>query len=132
MKDDESGNNKFSEGQPSISKSNPKYHFVYNNPKKLKGEEILDYDFSEIATSKIDSVLKVLLIWDQEFRIKSARARELELDQKIQISIGYNMKKADSLNYIIISKIIEEMGWPSKNIYSDSAIAAPYYIIYYR
>jgi len=61
-----------------LSKGNPKRHFIYNNPEKLKGVEILDFDFSKIPTSKTDSILKVLLVLDQEYRIKMARLRELK------------------------------------------------------
>lgn len=115
-----------------LEKTNPHFNNPPQNPfafvprEKLKGEEILDYDFTQMSTSTIDSVLKVLYMLDQEYRIESVNARKRG---DPAISIGKKMTRADSLNYHILSKIVEEIGWPDTRIYSDTAMSAPYLIL---
>ena len=109
---------------------NPSQHpFFFVPREKLKGEDILEYDFTQISPSKIDSILKVLYVLDQEYRVESVNARKLGHNAKITKPIADKMKRADSLNYLILAKLVEEIGWPDKRTYSDSAMAAPYLIV---
>lgn len=115
-----------------LEKTNSNFYNTSQNPfafvprEKLKGEEVLDYDFTQISASTIDSVLKVLYMLDQEYRIESVNARKRG---DPAISIGEKMKRADSLNYHILSKIVEEIGWPDTRIHSDTAMSALYLIL---
>lgn len=110
----------------SVVNNERQHPFFFVPREKLKGEDILDYDFTQINTFTIDSVLKLLYVLDQEYRIEIVNARKQGEPVR---AIGNKMKRADSLNYHILSRIVEQIGWPDARTYSDTAMSAPFFVL---
>lgn len=104
----------------------PFYKKSYNQV----NESLLKSNISNMSTLEIDSLLKVLLVWDQKFREKLVFERSKENNNsKAMGEYGDKMEKVDSVNFILFSSITKKIGWPSNQIFSDSATTAAYIIL---
>lgn len=92
-------------------------------------DDLLKSDILIMSNEEIDSLLKVLLKRDQEVRIELAASRAVVDNNSEKImSLGNKMEKMDDVNFILLSRIFDRIGWPSNRIFSDSAVNAAFYI----
>jgi hypothetical protein len=92
-------------------------------------QNLLKLDIDKLSSSQIDSLLRHLLVMDQKFRIQLRDERNGEIpDQDNLKELFGKMEDADLINYTLIKRINEKIGWPSKTVYSDSAVEASFFI----
>ena len=99
-------------------------------PVEVLNQNLLKYEIDYCSNQEVDSVLRILLRWDQKYRELIVEKRRLESDSNDTISeLGAKMKKVDSVNFILISRILKNVGWPSIKFFSDSASQAAFFIL---
>lgn len=92
--------------------------------------KVLNQDISEMSVKSADSILKEVYDLDQKFRDASVKLRRLKVKNRIKRhDIALKMSKADSINYIILKRIIFNCGWPSQKLYSQKAMNGAFYTI---
>ncbi len=94
-------------------------------------DSILGNVYSSLTVREVDSILKIMLTWDQKYREISVMHRKKQIDMKFEeyIQILDKMKRTDSINLKILYKIVENFGWPDYRKYSDSALISAKYIL---
>jgi len=92
---------------------------------------MLKIDFEKSKTEYIDSVLQVMYGWDQKYRgpeIHKLRNDNLD-DAKKMYALINERRKVDSINYIVLRNITNEMGWPDNKRFSNTAIDGAFLIV---
>lgn len=91
---------------------------------------LLKYEIDYSSNHEVDSLLRILFKWDQKYRELLVERRRLKSDSlKTIVELGNKMKKVDSVNFIIISRILNNVGWPSTKFFSDSSSQSAFIIL---
>ena len=102
-----------------------KYDDLYSYSKMLK------IDFSTLKTNEVDSILKVMYIWDQKYRgdtIHNLNTGKF-IDAEKTMKLLNKRKKVDSINYVLLRNITNRFGWPNNEQFSLNAINGAFYTI---
>lgn len=92
--------------------------------------KMLKIDFEKAKIEDVDSILKVMYAWDQKYRgseIHKLRNDNLDNAKKMYALID-ERRKVDSINYIVLQNITNEIGWPDNKRFSNTAIDAAFLI----
>lgn len=104
-------------------------YFGIQHVEKLN-QSLLKYEIDYSSVQEVDSVLRILFRWDQRYRELLVEKIRSERDNtKAIFELGDKMKKVDSVNFILISRILKNVGWPSTKIFSDSASQSAFFIL---
>lgn len=86
--------------------------------------EMMDLNITDLRIEKIDSVLRKMHDWDQKYRgeaFHNLNENTVE-DLKKKVEFIRKRKTIDSINFLLLEKITEKIGWPDKKVYSEKAI----------
>src|SRR5690606_21560133 len=93
--------------------------------------KMLKIDFSTLKTNEVDSILKVMSVWDQKYRgdtIHNLNPKKFDEAEKIY-KLLKKRKKTDSINYVLLKNITNQFGWPNNREFSVDAINGAFYTI---
>lgn len=91
--------------------------------------DVLQLKVESFTNYQIDSLLRSLLKSDQKYReqINEVRLNDNENQMALR-DLSSKMKRTDTINFIVLNRIINRIGWPSKNVFSDSAVDASFFV----
>jgi len=101
------------------------YNDLYSYSKMLK------INFTTLIINDVDSILKVMSVWDQKYRgdtIHNLNPKEFVEAEKIMKLLN-KRKKIDSINYVLLRNITNQFGWPDNRQFSLDAINGAFYTI---
>jgi hypothetical protein len=92
-------------------------------------QNLLKLDVDKLSHFQTDSLLRFLYVLDQKFRIEINENKKLDsIDRTTRGKLFGKMEKADEINFTLLKRIHEKLGWPSNKVFTDSAVDGSFMI----